>query len=591
MLPQLRQQLFDLLITKNFNIVTRNTTGTQTSDPNDSDVFSFDYTVNGNNYGTVVIAVVDSKGLEIYYGDKLGKGMESSDRNKWYDFLSQIRHFAYRHQITFDLKNLDKLKYNMQSLNQVKESKYYGSNKISYADQPLKTRLKIIHSATLGKDSARFRNIAALYVENSKGERFKLPFTKLFAGRAMARHISEGGTPYDAFGQNICEMVSDLDILGKFIRSTQGKDWQDADAQGLVESAILHYKRLKNKVRGLIAKRGYLEQRETWQPGIERPHDMEITEKIRHMFTERLLDSRIEDALPVLHKLNYKDNDMGNMKEVTEFEQWANSIVDTPTLFQEEANPAIVDVTSKEDMPFTGPYQKKANVVVDKSGAKHTPMSIAKSLAHGAMQKIKLSNEELKGGQKKLDKNHNGKLDSQDFAMLRNGEIEEAESVSSIDQREYNYEGQMARAQLQTILRNSKDLIDMLTDRENMPEWVQSKITLSQNYISSVRDYLQSKKELSRALHNTFNFSEPSVAEGGDLDESHTPSHVIINGKQVDLGSVELDGVKSWDRPDYSDAYASAATFTDGTELTADELDELRDKHPDVINMKAHDMF
>ena len=58
-----------------------------------------------------------------------------------------------------------------------------------------------------------------------------MPFTKLFAGRAMARHISEGGTPYDAFGQNICEMVSDLDILGKFIRSTQGKDWQDADAQ------------------------------------------------------------------------------------------------------------------------------------------------------------------------------------------------------------------------------------------------------------------------------------------------------------------------------------------------------------------------
>ena len=28
--------------------------------------------------------------------------------------------------------------------------------------------------------------------------------------------------------------------------------------------------------------------------------------------------------------------------------------------------------------------------------------------------------EELKGGQKKLDKNHNGKLDGQDFAILRN---------------------------------------------------------------------------------------------------------------------------------------------------------------------------
>ena len=27
--------------------------------------------------------------------------------------------------------------------------------------------------------------------------------------------------------------------------------------------------------------------------------------------------------------------------------------------------------------------------------------------------------EELKGGQKKIDKNHNGKIDGQDFAILR----------------------------------------------------------------------------------------------------------------------------------------------------------------------------
>jgi hypothetical protein len=65
----------------------------------------------------------------------------------------------------------------------------------------------------------------------------------------------------------------------------------------------------------------------------------------------------------------------------------------------------------------------------------------------------------------------------------------------------------------------------------------------------------------------------------------------MINGKQVDLGSIELDGVESWDRPDYADAYASAATFTDGTALTDDELDELSDKHGDIINMRAHDML
>ena len=72
------------------------------------------------------------------------------------------------------------------------------------------------------------------------------------------------------------------------------------------------------------------------------------------------------------------------------------------------------------------------------------------------------------------------------------------EAVNSIDKGEYDYEGLMARTQLQTILRNSSDLIDMLTDEENMPEWIQSKITLSQDYISTVRDYLHSVKELNK---------------------------------------------------------------------------------------------
>jgi hypothetical protein len=73
------------------------------------------------------------------------------------------------------------------------------------------------------------------------------------------------------------------------------------------------------------------------------------------------------------------------------------------------------------------------------------------------------------------------------------------EAAKAIDSGEYDYEGQMARTQLQTIYRNSKDLIDMLSDDENMPEWVQSKITLAQDYITCVRDYLQSKEELGEA--------------------------------------------------------------------------------------------
>lgn len=74
------------------------------------------------------------------------------------------------------------------------------------------------------------------------------------------------------------------------------------------------------------------------------------------------------------------------------------------------------------------------------------------------------------------------------------------EALAAVDKGEYDYEGAMARTQLQTTLRNCQDLIDMLDDDENMPEWVQSKITLAQDYITSVRDYLQSREELGEAV-------------------------------------------------------------------------------------------
>jgi phosphopantetheine adenylyltransferase len=70
------------------------------------------------------------------------------------------------------------------------------------------------------------------------------------------------------------------------------------------------------------------------------------------------------------------------------------------------------------------------------------------------------------------------------------------EALTSIDKGEYDYEGAMARTQLQTVIRNSQELINMLSMDDNMPEWVQSKITLAQDYISSVRDYLKSREEL-----------------------------------------------------------------------------------------------
>ena len=63
------------------------------------------------------------------------------------------------------------------------------------------------------------------------------------------------------------------------------------------------------------------------------------------------------------------------------------------------------------------------------------------------------------------------------------------------DPNEYDKEGDMAKNQLKTLVRNASDLMKMMGDDDNLPEWVQSKITKAEDYIVSVRDYLQSEKE------------------------------------------------------------------------------------------------
>jgi hypothetical protein len=69
------------------------------------------------------------------------------------------------------------------------------------------------------------------------------------------------------------------------------------------------------------------------------------------------------------------------------------------------------------------------------------------------------------------------------------------EHDDSKDSSEYDQEGDMAKGQLRTMMSAAKELEKMLGDDDNLPEWVQSKITKATDYIDSVRDYLKSERD------------------------------------------------------------------------------------------------
>jgi hypothetical protein len=63
------------------------------------------------------------------------------------------------------------------------------------------------------------------------------------------------------------------------------------------------------------------------------------------------------------------------------------------------------------------------------------------------------------------------------------------------DKGELDYEGDMASGQLRVIIDAAVELHNILDEKEdaNLPEWVQSKLTLAKEYIDTVRDYMKSE--------------------------------------------------------------------------------------------------
>ena len=148
------QQLYDLLVSRNFDPELLDNSGRPSQDPSDTEIFSFNFqTESGNDYGTVVIMLGDNNDMEIYFGDNIGRGMEVDDKKEWFDFLYQLRMFAKRNLMTFGLKNLNRLRYSMQGQAAIKEGlfeSWNGKKDISWNAGATESRLMIKHNRALG---------------------------------------------------------------------------------------------------------------------------------------------------------------------------------------------------------------------------------------------------------------------------------------------------------------------------------------------------------------------------------------------------------------------------------------------------------
>ena len=66
-----------------------------------------------------------------------------------------------------------------------------------------------------------------------------------------------------------------------------------------------------------------------------------------------------------------------------------------------------------------------------------------------------------------------------------------ADEPSADDKAEYDQEGRMAKSELKTAKDAAAELQSILDDDENLPEWVQAKITKAVDYLDTARDYMK----------------------------------------------------------------------------------------------------
>jgi hypothetical protein len=111
--------------------------------------------------------------------------------------------------------------------------------------------------------------------------------------------------------------------------------------------------------------------------------------------------------------------------------------------------------------------------------------------------------------------------------------IAEDDMIPLVDKGEYDREGDMAKEQLHTIELAAKELSSILSDDENLPEWVQSKITKAMDYVDTARDYMISTQA---------DQADDLVAEKAVSQSQRKAAGIAYAARKGDIPKSELRG-------------------------------------------------
>jgi len=328
----INRSLFELLRSRGYAPTLLDTSGKEIPVPEEAEVFQFKFTKDGEEYGTVTASIDGLHKLIIYFGDDVANSEKEDNGgdDSWYKLLNHLKRFSQQHQLSFEVKNRDHLKYDMAKREHMKkqerisEGYYPMGKKASYNDNIPTVKIVIEHSRQIEEGEQRYRNVNRIFLENTQGERILAPTTKPGVAQIYARHLAEGGLPHDDRWNHIVGLCEEYNKMGAFVRATRNNQFNES-AQQLVNEGINHYQSLKESLSKMRGSRGYNSYFESYTPPLM--EDEAEENNLNELFVQETLDPRIESVMPILSKLHKK---VAEMKEVDALAEWADSLLEAP---------------------------------------------------------------------------------------------------------------------------------------------------------------------------------------------------------------------------------------------------------------------
>lgn len=232
---------------------------------------------------------------------------KNPDDESWLKFLEELSGFAQSHSMDFDLQNpsqsnLDKRDPIGEAT--MSESKLFGTSKTSFQDMGEATIIvKHTRPVNYNAPNGRTQHIERIFIENSVGERFAYPIKHLNGARALARHVAEGGLPYDEIGKHIVSLSEELSKL-RFFKNYVDRSPIISENMGNIQSKVIErIEQIKKEVQALQTPKYYSEFRESFTNRQAR----EIPEDILNDWVDRLtirsFNEELKAVFPYIYNL------------------------------------------------------------------------------------------------------------------------------------------------------------------------------------------------------------------------------------------------------------------------------------------------